>query len=204
MASFVKGVRKRMDRSVLVELRREELARLGITFKAYIEMEALNKDRTYYMSAMKRVSALLEESDFDEAIDVCKNAIAEAGSLNLYILRDIWGRLVNIYYQAGRFSEGKDGAYRYAAIEEAILKTREKAGIPVSRLDWGRIGQLKSSAENYYKMATSAGDGESSRGRASSMSESEKRGARLELVNALEKGEITRAEFMNIKERSGL
>lgn len=204
MATFVEGARKKIDRSILVELRRAELMRLGITCKAYIEMESLAKDRTYYMAAMKRVDMLLSEQEFNEAINVCKNAIAEAGNLNLYILRDIWGRLVNIFYQAGKAAEGKDGAYRYATIEEAILKNREKAGIPVSRREWSRIEQLKSSAESYYRQVTNPDSAKSSGGVASSMTEPEKREARLELANALEKGEITRVEFERIKERSGL
>ena len=203
MATFVKGVRKRMDRSVLVSLKRAELKRLGITCTAYIEMEALNKDRSYYMAAMKRVNILLSEKEFNEAIEVCHNAIAEAGNLNLYVLRDIWGRLVNIYYQAGMFSEGKDGAYRYASVEEAILKNRDRAGIGVSKNSWARIEQLRSSAESYYKLATTDSS-DLSRSVTSSMSEQEKREARLGLVNALEKGEITRAEFMAIKKGSGL
>lgn len=201
MAAFVKGARKRVDRSMMVKLRREELKRLGITCTAYIEMEALNKDRTSYFVYIKRIGDLVAVEEYDEAIETCLTAIAEAGNMNLYILRDIWARLSSVYYQAGRTEDGIDSALKYAAIERAILVNKEKAGIKVSRSDWRRIDQLEKNAQTYYSMSVTP---DSSVSNSSSMSESEKREARLELVNALEKGEITKDEFDLIKERSGL
>ena len=203
MKEFVKGIRQKVERSLLVQLKRDELRRLGISFKPYIEMEALNKDRRSFNAGTRRITVLVEEKEYDEAIEACMTIIAEAGPMNLYILRDVWSLMASIYYQSGRFVEGKNAALKHAAIEESILDNREKAGLPVSRMERRRIEQLKQNADKHFKMASSAGaSGYEASG--SSLSDNEKREARLELVNALERGEITREEFMALKAKAGL
>ena len=206
IGGFVEGHGKTIERREVVDLKRAELKRLGFTHAGFVEMEALNKDRTLYLKTMENVDHYLGAKQFSLAIDAIRGAIGSTPKANLYVLRDFWARLINIYYRAKMFDEAREASYKYVAYEESILRNREGASIPVHHTEWKRLQELKSSIEPYYQKLKSGGGQEQPAATTSSsrMTAAEQTEARQQLLESYKRGEITREEFEKLKADYGL
>ena len=200
MDGFVESHGKAIDRSVVVDMKRNELRRLGFTHEGFIEMESLKKNRNRYLETMRAVGQYLAANDYEGAVDEIRSAIEATNKKNLYVLRDLWARLINVYYKSRKFEAARKASYRYVAYEEKILRNKEGARIPVNQSDWKRIQELKSSIEPYYKKLK---EGELPRERAAPkgkrLSEAHK-----QLLESYRRGEISRDEYENLKAEYGI
>ena len=201
MGGFVEGHGKPVERRVVVDLKRAELKRLGFTHKGFIEMEALNKNRKPYIKTMADVDHYLSAQQYELAIEAIRNTIDSTAKGNLYVLRDLWARLINIYYRAKQFDEARTASYNYVDFEERILRNREGASIPVHQSEWKRLQELRASIEPYYQKLKAGGgpptipSGQAKQG----MSRAEMAEARQNLLDSYKRGEITRDEFEKLK-----